>query len=220
MDDDDEWKPEKLEKQYRVIKGFGDKIGFVFCGADFYNQEGIKIKTKLYNLDKKESNYYEKYLSLGLKIYTPTLIVKKDILEKVGYFDEELPSNQETELMMRVTKICEGFCVNSALVKVNFFEDEHIGGDINRRIKGKELVLQKHRSEFKERPKILANYYYVIGDLYRMKKDFILSKKYYKKSWQKDRTKFKPFFLIILLQNVLIYNIFNKIKEQFNRFKN
>jgi len=213
LDDDDEWKPEKLQEQYKVIRDFGDKIGFIFCGAEFFDQQNNNTKIKKYGADEKIKNYYKQYISLDLKVNTSVVVIRKNILEKVGYFDEDLPSNQETELMMRVTKICEGFCVNKVLVKVNFLEGEHVGGNIDRRIKGKELVLEKHWNELKKKPKILASYYYVIGDLYRAKKDFILAKNYYKKSWQKDRTKLKSLLLIVLLQNVLIYNIINKIKS-------
>ena len=202
-----------MQKQYNIIKEYGSKIGFVFCGAEFFNQQGIKIKTKKYNSDEKIKSYYEQCISLEFKMYTPTLIVKKDILTKINYFDEDLPSNQETELMVRVTKICDGYCVNNVLAKINFLDGEHIGGNVSRRIKGKELVLQKHWEEFNKRPVALSKCYYTLGDLYRSNNDFKKAQKYYKKSWQKDKKQIKALLLFILLFNHLFYRTIIAVKN-------
>lgn len=213
LDDDDEWNSEKLQKQYEAIEKYGNKIGFVFCGAEFHNQQNNNVKIKKYDSGEMIKNYYEQCIALNFKVYTPTLIVRKGIFLKAGYFSEDLPSNQETELMMRITKISEGYCVNDNLVKVNFLDGEHIGGNINRRIMGKILTIQKHQEELEKRPGALSKHYYVLGDLYRIANDFKKARKCYKKSWRNNKTQIKALIMFMLLSNYLLYKLAINTKD-------
>ena len=103
LDDDDRWLPEKIEKQ---ISLFTEDTGLVYCGRymDYINADG-SIR-RLLNMPDKE---YRGDLSVKClkKIFctTSVMMVKKDLLEQIGGFDETLKFWQETELCIRLCQI-------------------------------------------------------------------------------------------------------------------
>jgi len=115
LDDDDEWLPEKLKVQMDQFENTPNNVGFCFSAV-------VNI------FDKKEiittvpggiKNYHELALESFKKFLTVTLIVKRRVFVKIGFFDEDLPSHQEAELMIRITKMFDGVGINQPLVRVN-----------------------------------------------------------------------------------------------------
>jgi uncharacterized protein (TIRG00374 family) len=186
LDDDDEWAPEKLKVQMRAFEKAPEDAGFCFSAV-----------TNVFD-DKEEDTSVED----GIKGYseisfarfkgflTVTLVIKKKILEEFGGFDETLPSHQDPELILRIAQKYKGIGVNRPLVRVNMKSGRnHIGGDLKRRIAGREMVLQKHKAEFAKRPNILAQHYFWIGLWHRDGGNLAKAREYFKKAAEKD---FKP----------------------------
>ncbi len=177
LDDDDEWFPKKLEKQFDVFEKHKEDVGFVFCGIRLYyeGKDG-------YGDQKFEKpglhDFYEDILSHRFRTYTPTLMIKKSILDKVSGFDDSFPSNQEWEMMIRISKEIKGYWLPEILVKVNFLAGEHIGGNLGRRIEGRKKLIDKHLEKLKKRPKILAMHYFQLGIFCRDNEQFCLARRY------------------------------------------
>lgn len=102
QDSDDAWDRDKLKIQlqemmsrelsacfcaYRLIDSIGESV----VPEDFEDKE--KYETKLINV-----------LSSCNVVGTPTLMVKKDIFDKIGYFDEEMPRLQDYEFVIRLAQ--------------------------------------------------------------------------------------------------------------------
>jgi hypothetical protein len=117
---------------------------------------------------------------------TSTLVVRRSVLDEVGGFDASLPSHQEPELIIRITHKYRGIGIDQPLVRMNMTPHEHIGGDINRRIAGKELVLQKHAALYVKHPRALAKQYFWLALWCRDGGQTQKAKKYFWKAFYKS----------------------------------
>lgn len=103
LDDDDEWKKEKIEKQIAVMQS--DKaIGLVYTGVHIiYVNEGISYNTKA----RDEGNLQKRILLDNCIGTTSTVMVKKELFEKTGMFDVNLRALQDFDLWIRVCQNCQ-----------------------------------------------------------------------------------------------------------------
>lgn len=108
LDSDDEWLPKKLEYQVEYLK--------VHPEINLVHTEEIWIKNgKRINQGKRHKKNVEDlfYRSLELCLISPsTVMLRKSIFEKYGYFDENLLVCEDYDLWLRIT----------AFEKVGFIE--------------------------------------------------------------------------------------------------
>lgn len=115
QDSDDEWMPDKLYKQISYMQENCFKV--CYCPFMLYDI-GVKILPKNYLLKDQYEEYIKDTLKSGNVISTQTLIMEKDVLDKVGKFDEEMPRLQDYELVIRIVQQYNiGYCAE-VLVKV------------------------------------------------------------------------------------------------------
>ena len=210
LDDDDEWLPEKLGKQVKALDNSGEDVGFCFTAIT----QILNDEERSTNIAEGIIDYYEKSLMSFKKVLTSALITKKYVFEKVGYFDESFPSHQEAELIIRISKQFKAIGINRPMVKmISISGHEHVGGNLGRRIKGCELLLNKHFEEFKKKPKILAKHYFQLGIWYRDNKNLAKAKNYFFKAWRYNLFKLRfllHYFntMIKLFKKYLLVNTF------------
>lgn len=114
MDDDDEWMPEKLEKQLEVFKR-SEKTGLVYSG--FFNLSSKKEMIDKYVPSRRGD--LSKDILVCNTIISPTssLVVRRKCLEEAGLFDVKMPSHQDYDICIRLCQICEVDFVKEPLVK-------------------------------------------------------------------------------------------------------
>jgi len=104
LDGDDLWEPNHLENLYNLYEKFPD------CGlyATAYNKKyfnGEKIKASYNGLAKEYFGIIEDYLSASIKdsiAWTSAVLIPMKTFRKVGVFDEEMRSGQDTDLWIRI----------------------------------------------------------------------------------------------------------------------
>ena len=99
LDSDDEWYPEKLEKQVKAIQ---EKPDHQFCHTEeIWVRNGVRV-----NQMKKHQKYgghiFEKCLDM-CRISPSSVLIQKSILDKTGWFDKELRVCEDYDLWLRVT---------------------------------------------------------------------------------------------------------------------
>ncbi len=199
LDDDDQWLPKKLEIQMSKFENTQQDVGFCFSAVtnDF---GGIQKKS---DITPGINNLHELALKRFKGFLTVTLIIKRYVFEEVGFFDESLPSHQEIELMIRVTKKYKGLGINEPLVLVNMHPNHaSIGKNIKKRIAGREMVLKKHSEEYKKYPKILSRHYFFLGLIYRDDKQYKEAKNAFKSAWE---THFNLRYFIHYLYTLILF---------------
>jgi glycosyltransferase involved in cell wall biosynthesis len=112
LDDDDEWLPEKLEKQVPLFNKPG--VGLVYTGAKLINidQNIIYIVAPQINGDVFEE------LLIENKIGTTNTVVLKAEIAKELLFDISFPAREEYDLWLRVAKTHKIAGVPLPMVKV------------------------------------------------------------------------------------------------------
>jgi glycosyltransferase involved in cell wall biosynthesis len=154
LDSDDEWRPEKLEKQMRVFEAAAPDVGVVytrtvrFFRGRTYDIPGASIR-------KKDGDLYRPILRGLYIIPTPAAAVRKESLERVGGFDERLPALEEWDLWIRLAKICRFAHVPESLT-VSYFTPGSLSADRRLFLRAKRMLYRKHRRDFLKSPAALA----------------------------------------------------------------
>ncbi len=94
LDDDDEWKPTKLQKQLELLSNYPDYDGAT-CLIEEYQGDTLFMRRPKYD----ESDLQLRVLKGEVSVGTVTLLLRRSALDKTGYFDEKLNRNQEVQLI-------------------------------------------------------------------------------------------------------------------------
>jgi len=158
LDDDDEYLPEKVEKQVKKIQELPDDYGLVAVEGKIMkgNEEIGPWKS-----DLEDGDVYEELLKKN-KILSVSTLVKKGVFENVGKFDEDLPSCQDADMWLRAAKEYRVATIHEPLVKYYTDDEERITADHENRVKGKKAFLEKH-DDTKNHPEGLSYRQFVIG---------------------------------------------------------
>lgn len=173
QDSDDEWLPMKLEKQVNLLLNSPPNVGGVYCGQEYFDiKTGHKIADELTEIDFRKS-YAEGLLQTPP---TQTVLIKKSVLDEVGYFDERLNAAEDTELAIRVSKKYDYAFVKEPLIRVAKNHDSLMGNAGNY-LFAFELIYEKHKDYLSDKIlfglcKVLANYWILKGD-FKKAKEFV-----------------------------------------------
>ncbi|MEX2535998.1 MAG: glycosyltransferase family 2 protein [Trueperaceae bacterium] len=141
QDSDDEWFPEKLEKEMKVFRSAPPAVGVVYSAfIRHYRSKTEYIPGKQI---KKQSGYIHKELLTTNFITSATVVARKQCLEHVGMFDEKFPRLQDWELWIRLSRHFEFYFVEEALVNV-YVSDDSISMNDLALFEAQELLLVKH----------------------------------------------------------------------------
>jgi glycosyltransferase involved in cell wall biosynthesis len=149
LDSDDEWLPNKIEKQLELFNSSNVKqLAAVYCGT--VEMDAIQNKRRVHNGGNIKGNIYKNLLS-GFCPASPTLfLVKKTVLLEVEGFDEHLPTFVDYDLWLRIAKLGHTFdVVDEALIIKHEHSGAQIAKDPEKRMRGLELFMEKWGAEIK-----------------------------------------------------------------------
>lgn len=100
LDSDDLWLPQKLEQQVAIMDQQPD---LQLCHTEeIWIRRGVRVNPR--KKHQKHSGYIFPYC-LPLCVVSPSsVMIRRGLFEKVGYFDESLPACEDYDLWLRVTK--------------------------------------------------------------------------------------------------------------------
>ena len=128
LDSDDYWLPNKLNTQIQYFKDHPD-CEIVFTKYEnFFEDEKLKTNKRA---------MHEKMMEKFLKQYLPSSVIKKELFEKYGNFDENFSGVEDTEFLYRLLK--KGVSINHIIPEVFYV----------RRIHGKNVTLNYNQDTVK-----------------------------------------------------------------------
>ncbi|OJF90672.1 glycosyltransferase family A protein [Alkalibacterium sp. 20] len=166
LDDDDEWLPTKLEKQLNVFQSNKD-IGLVYTGSNLIY---VHEETAYDNIPSESGDLAHKILFKNSIGTTSTVMVKKEILEKSGYFDTELAALQDYDLWIRVSQLTQiGVVEEPCINYYNYTGKKQISQQTSKYISAIEYIENKHRELFstlseKETKVRKSNFYMLLAN--------------------------------------------------------
>ncbi len=116
LDGDDYWLPGKLRAQLSALEK--ESADFAYCGVIVVDEEGRTTAT--YPATPNDSQLSN--LMWGNLISTPTVIVRRSLLDQTGLFDEMLMTGEDWDLWLRLATQGRGVCVQETLVGVQRYE--------------------------------------------------------------------------------------------------
>lgn len=152
LESDDKWLPEKLERQLEVFNK-NNEVGVVYCGMSVRLADGTVLRERH---PRYRGNVFENCLERNV-VYVPSvLMVRKSLLDKVGFFDSNFEPVSTYELIIRLAKITKFDFVDQILVHYlqheNNFSNQ-LDGDLLLQIKIHKAINEKHQDDFKKYPK-------------------------------------------------------------------
>lgn len=210
LDDDDEWLPNKLEKQVDLLYGLKDNIAMIGTGH-LIRYKNKKVKVFMPEL---RGNILDKLLihpRHGRAPAPSSVLCKKSILFQVGLFDNSFLSRQDTDLYIRIAKKYQVENVNDILVVVNEQSENRISDDINKRISGLETFYEKYYDEFLKRPKHHSIILRQHGNLLLRSGDIINARRLYRSSLKYNHLNMKSIILYISTLAKPLYSIAIKL---------
>lgn len=207
LDDDDEWTPNKLEVQVPVIRNSSFKVGLVYAWME-YVRDGKVVDSRKPML---RGNIFHEMLDKQAITNSSTLLVRREVLDVVQGFDEELPRGNDGDFIRRITKHFEVDYVPEVLVKV------HVGHErITSRwdtngiwyaIKSQKKKLTKFKNELQKYPDQEANILASIGYYNSLLPDWKDCVYFFLKALRKSATSGKVYaYMLRSLKNFITIN--------------
>ncbi|OGM08897.1 hypothetical protein A2159_02760, partial [Candidatus Woesebacteria bacterium RBG_13_34_9] len=142
LDSDDEWHPEKLQKQLNLFNNLDKEFGVIYCGFQGVNEFGKVFKYVI----PKHRGYITLKLIEGNCVGTLSIILAKlSYINSINGFDEDLDSCQDWDLYIRLSKICKFDFVPEVLVNYTYSKKLECIGNKKEAVKsGHDLILIKH----------------------------------------------------------------------------
>ncbi len=162
LDSDDEWMSEKLEKQMRIFEKAPPEVGIVYTG--FVVTRNKKKKYILSGGMASENGDVFRNLLKGDFVLPSTILIKVECFKRAGVFDERFSRMADSELFLRMSRYYQFKCVNEPLV-IYYPQPDSISANKSTCIKPYKLILEMYFEDIKQDKRILASYYFVLGDL-------------------------------------------------------
>jgi glycosyltransferase involved in cell wall biosynthesis len=143
LDDDDELFPEKIEKQVAEFQSSNNpRLGVVTCDVEYIGP-GKKVITE----NRMRGDIYRAQLTKYCVYGIQSMLIKKVFAEQTGGFDIRLQSNQEYDLSIRLSRVCEFENLHEILVRTNESKDQ-ISYNFKKKLSGTLRLYRKYFPEF------------------------------------------------------------------------
>lgn len=117
LDSDDEWLPDKTEQQVRWLETHPD-YGMVLCDVLRKNagSDGVERLRRRERLP--EDGYIFKWVLLEPALAPPTVLMRRQVYETIGGFDETLPTAEDLDYHLRIAARFKIGLIEEPLVRV------------------------------------------------------------------------------------------------------
>ena len=149
LDQDDEWLPEKLEKQIKLFEKNTNNAGLVGCDAALVNGQG-----KIFSAYKTpEPKSLFPYLLERDYIYSnSSVVIRREVIEKIGARDEKLKYAEDWDMWIRIAEAGYAFhFVHEPLLKYFVYPEnttKKLGFVV--RAQEAEYVYRKHEALYRK----------------------------------------------------------------------
>ncbi len=116
---DDAWFPEKLSLQVAQLDSLPPKVGLVYSDLELFNQERSRV-TGLFLQGRQppRGNVFKALMRHdGWFIGPASALIRREVFQKVGLFDEELRTHEDWELWVRIAREYEVEALDRPLVR-------------------------------------------------------------------------------------------------------
>lgn len=173
LDDDDEWLPEKIEKQLDAFKKYDSKTALIYCGRFTVDDTTGVIKER--QAEFHEGFVFDILIKKNFIGSTSYPLLRTDVLREFGGFDPQMPASQDYDVWLRIAQKYKVGYVRESLVRYHIHDGEFITGNPNKKIVAlerlnskHEVYLKKHKDALWQRRITIIDYYSATGHYGKM----------------------------------------------------
>ncbi len=144
-DSDDEWRPDKIEKQVAYMKGHGE-YRLVYTAYVRHMDSAEYIVPEIDGDLKLEGSILPEILFQNT-VGTCTVLMEKDLFDSIGGFDESLRSLEDWDMIIRAARATGFGFVPEPLVDAAFLPDG-ITADMGAYYQARCYMLRKYKDEY------------------------------------------------------------------------
>lgn len=115
LDSDDLWLPSKLEEQVAFMEK-NNECALVLCECDIHDNGKFIENSSFAKRYPNNKDFFESFLK-HMVITCSIMFFRKDMLNRIGYFDEDLKTAEDKDLVLRTASQFEVKVLPSTLVK-------------------------------------------------------------------------------------------------------
>ena len=145
QDSDDKWLPEKLEKQVAAVKA-ADLNPMTVVHTDAFLFDPNTGAHELWSLPGLDGEVFTELLRSPGPFF-PSILTSKIALERIGLLDENVPSYQEWDTVIRLAKESRFIHLREPSFVYYLHSGETISKSKMKTIEGYQYVIDKHRYE-------------------------------------------------------------------------
>jgi len=142
LDDDDEWMPHKLQKQILVLDKSLSNVCGVYTNRLVIDKANKKVVSTNLRSNKLHGNLLCQ-LVFQNPISTGSLLLKKNCLDQVGYFDESMYYMEDRDLWIRLSMKWDFEYIDEPLTKIHLHSNK-LSNNLRGQIAGREKFLEKY----------------------------------------------------------------------------
>lgn len=162
LDDDDEWLPQKLELQIRVLGKENRELGVVYTG---YYKWDLDTGNAISSIIPQKKGKVSEDLFAQNWIGNSTVLVKHACFQDVGEYDENLPIGEDHDMWIRIAKKYEFDYIEVPLVKYGV-HNQQITTNYRKKILGRERLIEKYEEFYSVTRKGQSDFWVTLGSWY------------------------------------------------------
>lgn len=182
-DSDDEWLPTKLAKQMKLMRqSESENVGCVYCLMTRYFHEiptfeEPQVIPDLERIGENAIGDLFHFMQSCMFISTQMLLLKKEVIEKAGYFNEDLRCLQDWEFLLRVAQKCKFTLIQESLVN-DYVQKDRITTNVKGLVDTIRYVIQLYSLD---KTNVKAYECLIMNGVVDYMRDAVLSEEYKKK---------------------------------------
>lgn len=151
LDDDDVWKPQRIERQMALLGTLSElqreRVGVVTCATEMHFPHNGRVSVRL---PRNDGNLRQAIMRTGPSTPSSSFLFRREALHRVGGFDETLSSSIDHDIWMTlaVSDYETRFVPESLVIHFDRFKRETAMGATGRRIVGVQQYVDKWRPTY------------------------------------------------------------------------
>jgi len=178
QDSDDEWLPEKLEKQVLLLETLPEDVWLTYglvCSIDGDEKKTMNVKCIM----PDEPDLFRKMLMISCgDLSLLSCLFRREVFEMSGLFDENLKVSEDREFFIRISRKGKYYCLSEHLVNryrtkgsLKLGKRNHVNS-----LKASVLIFLKYFADIKkDRAILMAQLYWICRRLKRLIKGLLRS---------------------------------------------
>ncbi len=210
IDSDDAWHVDKLARQMAVAQAMGEGETAVFYTALTRHQNGNKSRFP----QRGANGFVHNALLGGNLVAASTALVRSDCFGRKELFDEGLTCLVDWELWLRLSRFYRFYFVNEPLVTAHHLPDG-VSGDDTAVLQALQYIVNKHEPSFGQDKRIVAHYYYLIGNHLCLREQMRSGRSYLERAVK--AAPYQPRYRLAQTVSVLGERVYHRCQSLLNR---